>query len=283
MAILILPHLRAVAEITQPNRAAASATISFVSPALGATYYIGTCIPLQVDLKPSPNAPVTSVRYYDGPSLIADVGAPYHFAWTTAMRGTHTIRAVAVDAHGAESSGRQVRLTIKDPTPPVDLANEVDKYDFTFDTLGVNARDCMPLGNGDISLNVWTYPNGDVGLLIGKLDAFSQTGDGLGANGCFSLRKIGQVRISLEPSMFKEAADAGKYKQTLVLSEAAIHISAGGSELKVWVDKNRSVIHAELSANRKVVMTVKDDSWRTQLVKGENLARHPFPPISRTR
>ena len=164
LAILILPHLRAVAEITQPNRAAASATISFVSPALGATYYIGTCIPLQVDLKPSPNAPVTSVRYYDGPSLIADVGAPYHFAWTTAMRGTHTIRAVAVDAHGAESSGRQVRLTIKDPTPPVDLANEVDKYDFTFDTLGVNARDCMPLGNGDISLNVWTYPNGDVGL-----------------------------------------------------------------------------------------------------------------------
>jgi hypothetical protein len=276
LVLLLLPHIRTVAETPQTNRADTAVAISLVSPSPSATFNIGACIFLQVEVESSPDTPVTSVRYYDGFSLIAEVGAPYHFSWNTATRGTHTIRAVSVDVHGLESSC-QVDVTINDPTLPVDLANEVDKYNFTFDTLGINAHDCMPLGNGDISLNVWTYPNGDVGLLIGKLNAYSQTGDGLGPNSCFSLRKIGQVRISLEPSIFKEAADAGTYKQTLVLSEAAIHIGDGDSELKVWVDKNRSVIHTELSANRKVIMTVKNDSWRTHTIKGEHLADIVFP------
>jgi len=244
---------------------------SYSFQSLQTSYDIGACIPLQVDIKQSTDASITTVRYYDGSSLIANTRAPYHFAWTTATRGTHTIRAVAVDKDGIETT-IQAQVLVKDPTPPIDLANEVDPYDFTFDTLGINARDSMPLGNGDISLNVWTYPNGDVGLLIGKLDAFAQTGDGEGPNSCFSLRKIGQVRMSLEPSIFKEASDAGTFKQTLVLGEAAIHIGDGDSELKVWVDKNRSVIHTELSANRKVVMTVENDSFRTHAVKGENHA-----------
>ncbi len=277
LAILFLFHVFAVAEIPPPNRAAPAVTISFVSPASGATYDIGACIPLQVEIKPSTDAPATTVRYYDGPSLIGNVGAPYHFTWTTTTRGMHTLRAVVVDANGVETPSQKVQVTINDPTPPVDLANEVDKYNFTFDTLGKDAFDSMPLGNGDISLNVWTYPNGDVGLLIGKLDAFAQTGDGIGPNSCFSLRKIGQVRISLEPSILKEAFDAGRYKQTLVMSEAAIHIGDGDSELKVWVDKNRSVIHTELSANQEVSMTVKNDSWRTQVVKGEHEADIVFP------
>ncbi|WPJ95417.1 DUF5703 domain-containing protein [Coraliomargarita algicola] len=244
---------------------------------LKASYNIGACIPLQVDVQPSPNkGSITTVRYYDGSSLIASTRAPYHFAWTTARRGRHTIRAVAVDEHGSETSV-ETQVLINDPTSPIDLANEVDRYNFTFDTLGVNARDSMPLGNGDLSLNVWTYPNGDVGLLIGKLDAFAQTGDGEGPNSCFSLRKIGQVRISLEPSIFKQAAGAGTYKQTLVLSEAAIYIGDGENQVKVWVDKNRAVIHTELFATREVVMTVKNDSWRTHEVKGEHHADIVLP------
>jgi len=251
--------------------------LHFASSAAKAKYDIGALIPIQLDPDASQKGKRTGVKYYDGPSLIADIGEePFHCSWTTATRGRHTIRAVATDSSGTETTG-QVVVAVNDPTKPVDLANDIDKYDFTFDTLGVNGRDSMPLGNGDISLNVWTCPNGDVELLIGKIDAYSQTGDGLGPDSCFSLRKIGQVKIGLEPSIFKEAAAAGKFKQTLVLSEAAIHIRGADGDLKVWVDKNRSVIHAELSAKRKVVMTVKTDSWRTHEVKGENLADIVFP------
>ena len=168
-----------VLALSSPLRAAttnvnseASAEIVLTSPAPNATYDIGACIPLRVDLKPSADAPISSVRYYDGPSLIADVVAPYRFSWTTAPRGPHTLSAVAIAARGTATS-KPVAIEIKDSTQPVDLANDVDRYNVTFTTLGKNARDSMPLGNGDISVNAWTYQNGDIGLLIGKMDAFS--------------------------------------------------------------------------------------------------------------
>ena len=239
---------------------------------LESSYDIGACIPLQIERGSPADDSIIAVSYYDGPSLIAKrTSPPFYCAWTTATRGSHTVRAVAIDEDGNETS-IQTELKVNDPTKPVDLVNDVDRYNFTFDTLGVNARDCMPLGNGDVSLNVWTYPNGDVGLLIGKLDAYSQTGDGEGPNSCFSLRKIGQLRMQMDPPIFREAAEAGTYKQTLVLSEAAIYIGDGENQLKVWVDRNRSVIHTDLSTKQKVVTTVKNDSWRTEAVKGEHAA-----------
>jgi|GEM_PF-1866290 len=270
LALLLMPHLLAVDGATPQKQAAA--VISLVSPAPGTSYDIGACIPLRVDLKPSPAAPVTSVRYYDGPSLIADVGAPYRFAWTTAGRGQHTLRAVAIDDHGTTSSSK-ITITLKDPTTPVDLANDVDRYNVTFTTLGKNARDSMPLGNGDISVNAWTYDNGDIGLLIGKLDAFSGEA---GAQGFFSLRKIGRVRIAVDPPVFRQAADKGTFKQTLVLSGAAIKFAGEGSELTLWVDKNYPVVRAQLSGKTKVTLTVSDDPWRTKDVAGTHAADTVF-------
>ena len=250
--------------------------LSLISPVAGATYDVGACIPLAVNLKPASDTTITAVRYYDGPSLIADVGAPWRFSWTTAPRGTHTIRAVALDDHGVETS-QDVQITVNDPTTPVNLASDVDRYNVSFTTLGKNARDSMPLGNGDITLNTWTYENGDVGLLIGKMDAFAGESH---AGGFFSLRKIGRVRISLDPPVFKQAADSGLYTQTLVLSEAAIRIAGQGSELVVWVDKNHPVIRVELKGTNKVVMTVRNDPWRTEAVPGTHFADIVFPGLA---
>ena len=271
-AFHLLPRLCAASEAAPPNRTATSAEISLVSPAPGATFDIGACIPLRVDFKPLAGELISSVRYFDGPSLIAEVGAPYRFAWTTAPRGPHTLRAVAIDERGSAFSS-PVAISIKDPTLPVDLANEVDRYNVTFTTLGKNSHDSMPLGNGDISVNAWTYENGDIGLLIGKLDAFSGESH---AGGFFSLRKIGRVRIALDPPVFKQAAVNGTFKQTLVLSDAAIRIAGQGSELTLWVDKNHPVIRAQLSGKTKVTMTVSDDPWRTTDVAETHMADTVF-------
>ncbi len=46
--------------------------------------------------------------------------------------------------------------------------------DVTWNSLGTNENDSMPLGNGDFALNVWTEQNGDILLLLAKSDAWSE-------------------------------------------------------------------------------------------------------------
>ena len=50
----------------------------------------------------------------------------------------------------------------------------------------------MPLGNGDLGLNVWVEPNGDLVFYIGKSDAWNE--DVAGDQG---LMKVGKVRLSV--------------------------------------------------------------------------------------
>jgi hypothetical protein len=109
------------------------------------------------------------------------------------------------------------------------------------------------------------------------MDAFSGEAH---AGGFFSLRKIGRVRIALDPPVLKQAADNGTFRQTLVLSEAAIRIAGQGSELTVWVDKNRPTIRVQLAGTNKVSMIVSDDPWRTTAVAATHFADTVFPGLS---
>ncbi|MFZ4701401.1 MAG: DUF5703 domain-containing protein [Candidatus Methylumidiphilus sp.] len=278
MRSLILIGFIVAALIFAPLFRLEAAKIVLRNPTPKSTYVVGACIPLRVDLIHLSDKSVTSVRYYDGNSLIGEVTAPFRFSWTNASRGAHQLRAVAVHGRG-ETSSLPVPITIQDPTRPVDLTKSVDAYNINYTTLGNNARESMPLGNGDISLNTWTYENGDVGLLIGKIDALSGKANAE-ADACYSLRKIGRVRISLYPPIFKEAAENGKFKQTLLLSEAAVQLSAPGSELRVWVDKNHPVVRVQLRGTQKVTVTVKNDPWRTEAVAGVHLADVVFPGLT---
>src|SRR5580698_4002094 len=75
--------------------------------------------------------------------------------------------------------------------------------DVTWHGLGTNENNSMPLGNGDLALNVWTEQNGDIVLLLAKSDAWSENGQ---------LLKLGRVRIKLSPNPF-----AASLTQTLRL------------------------------------------------------------------
>jgi alpha-L-fucosidase 2 len=63
--------------------------------------------------------------------------------------------------------------------------------DVTWNSLGKNENYSMPLGNGDVALNVWTETNGDLVLLAAKADAWSENGQ---------LLKLGRVRVKLTPN-----------------------------------------------------------------------------------
>src|ERR1700692_1426344 len=66
---------------------------------------------------------------------------------------------------------------------------------------GPTSLQSMPLGNGDIGLNVWVETNGAVDFYIGKTDAW---GDNVQSDQ--GLMKVGGVRITLNPNPFTNGA-----------------------------------------------------------------------------
>ena len=117
----------------------------------------------------------------------------------------------------------------------------------------------MPLGNGDIGLNVWVEHGGDLLFYISKTDAWSDN-PGIGKG----LLKLGRIRVKLTPNPF--AAEHG-FLQTLKLRTGEVAIAAGGDgakvTLRVWVDANQPVVRVEGTGEKAFQTKVSFESLRT--------------------
>jgi len=163
-----------------------------------------------------------------------------------------------VFAQPVKKSGQQA---IQDMSP--------DKYDVIWDTPGPGSAQSMPLGNGDIGLNVWVEKNGDLVFYISKTDAWGGEPDAqkdpwMKQGGI--LMKLGAVRISADDNPL---AKSTAFKQILKLStgEILIHEGDGKNALnyRVWVDANNPVIHVEAGSTSAQKITVKLENWRAGL------------------
>lgn len=131
--------------------------------------------------------------------------------------------------------------------PRLAAANNV-----TWSQPGTNENDSMPLGNGDLALNVWTETNGDLVLLAAKSDAWSENGQ---------LLKLGRVRIRLNPNPF---AAGPSFAQTLHLESGEVTLAAGPNSARIWVDANHPAAHVEIQTAQAASLEVSGESWRTQ-------------------
>ena len=68
----------------------------------------------------------------------------------------------------------------------------------------------MPLGNGDIGVNLWIEAGGDLLFYLSKTDAWDEQA---------RLLKLGRVRLHLDPSPFQTNA---YFRQELRLGEGEI-------------------------------------------------------------
>jgi alpha-L-fucosidase 2 len=113
----------------------------------------------------------------------------------------------------------------------------------------------MPIGNGDIGLNVWVEEGGDLLFYISKTDAWS---------GDTRLVKLGRVRVKLSPNPFAKRAP---FLQTLRTATGEIEIRAGAParevSLRVWVDANAPVVRVEASGPRAFRVEASLEMWRT--------------------
>jgi len=157
-------------------------------------------------------------------------------------------------------------LAAEDRSSTGGAASRADAYGVSWDEPGPGSSASMPLGNGDIGLNVWVDPGGDLLFYISKTDAWGgekdpaadpwmqQGGD---------LMKLGLVRVRLSSNPL---TSGGPFRQTLHPGKGEIDITegAGASEVnyRVWVDANRPVIHVEIAGGRPVDAHVTLYDWR---------------------
>lgn len=121
----------------------------------------------------------------------------------------------------------------------------------------VDSAGSMPLGNGDIGLNVWVEQGGDLLFYIGKTDAWSESG---------RLLKLARIRVSLDPNPF---AKGKPFLQELELSTGSIRLCAGESgvdevRMLLWVDAGGPYVRLEAEGDQPFELAVSIEGWRQE-------------------
>ena len=129
----------------------------------------------------------------------------------------------------------------------------INEYNLTYTDFSEDSQGSLPIGNGDIGLNLWTEPNGDIIFYIGKSDSWSEAK-------IAELVKVGRVSVSFYPNPFQANKN---FSQSLKISESSITITADGISVKLWVDANNPAIRVESVSKSPVSMKVTLDPWRT--------------------
>ncbi|XHR31002.1 MAG: DUF5703 domain-containing protein [Chthoniobacteraceae bacterium] len=116
---------------------------------------------------------------------------------------------------------------------------------------GQSSADSVPLGNGDIALNIWQEQDGAVSFYIAKSDAW---------DAFCRLIKVGQVRIWTEPSSFV----SGDTKFDFCPDEGCVRIQSEKENLclSVRVDANHPIIVAESKGSHPVKLHAELVRWR---------------------
>lgn len=122
----------------------------------------------------------------------------------------------------------------------------------------------MPLGNGDIGVNLWVEPSGDFIFYISKSDAWSQN---------TALLKLGRIRVKFDPNPIRENET---FLQKLDIKKGEITVKSGQNNFKMrlWIDAHNPIIAFESSSEIPLKMQVDFETWRTQKRELVGIEKH---------
>lgn len=144
------------------------------------------------------------------------------------------------------------------PPPPAPFAPPL----VVWDSPSADATGSMPLGNGDLALNAWVEPSGDLVFTVAKTDAWDEQA---------RLLKLGRIRFSLTPArpaagaFFRQSllTSRGEFEVLLPAPSAAPGQPAAPAVLRLWVDARHPVVHLTLESPEPVAATARLELWRT--------------------
>ncbi|WNR42783.1 DUF5703 domain-containing protein [Paenibacillus roseipurpureus] len=154
-----------------------------------------------------------------------------------------------------------------------DIQAKLDSYNVAFSAPStIGSAGSMPIGNGDITLNVWTEVNGDLLFYIGKSDTWSEA---------TRLLKLGRVRVKITPNPF---ATDHQFSQILKLRQGEILITAGpvGQQvtLRAWVDAYQPVIRVEATGEQPFQIEATTEIWRDTVISMNDSTKHSYYGIA---
>ncbi len=129
--------------------------------------------------------------------------------------------------------------------------SRLDGQNVRWESPSKDAAGSMPLGNGEVVLNVWVEAaTGDVLILVARTDSVSEISRVL---------KLGRIRLTIERAPFRNAGD---FVQEVHLRTGMITISGRSTRLAIFVDSDAGVVHVAGESPVARSITASVECWR---------------------
>jgi len=129
----------------------------------------------------------------------------------------------------------------------------LDRWNVVWDSPSTDAHGSMPIGNGDVGINAWVEPSGDLVFYVSKTDAWDENG---------RLCKVGRVRLKFDPPL----VTTNRFRQELKLRDGVIEIKTQAAsrdvQIRLWVDANSPVVNVEADCDAPVNCRAEVEIWR---------------------
>lgn len=141
---------------------------------------------------------------------------------------------------------------------------DAGRYNLVWETPSVKQDDSMPLGNGEVGLNMWMENESDLVFYISRVGAYANDS---------TTMKLGKIRIAFPEGTFTDK----DFSQTLDLPAGSIKVLTGqGDEeisLELWIDANAPVIHVKGESAKEIPVAISYElGWRTLTMLAETPA-----------
>lgn len=142
-------------------------------------------------------------------------------------------------------------------------------YDTIWTTQSNDSSGSMPVGGGDVGLNVWAEngkletPSNDQALMAhaGEILFYAAKSGAFDENN--SMLKLGRVRITMDPNPF--SLTSTPFEQRLWINNGVVTLKGANNTLvKVWVDIFRSAVNIDVTSSLELNLTANFETWRTK-------------------
>lgn len=128
----------------------------------------------------------------------------------------------------------------------------LNSYNIKWNTQSKNSSESMPVGGGDVGLNVWVE-NDELLFYIAKSGTFDENN---------MMPKLGRVRVKLSPNPFTN----GDFSQELNLIDGNIIINGQNAQnsanITIWTEIKNPIIHLEIDTKKKTDVFINYENWR---------------------